>query len=152
MSAQGLEGLEHTVQLTHIWINELDERLRWNNKARSYRLLKAVLHALRDSLRVEEAADLGAQLPGLLRGAYYEQWRPSATPARSRDLGDFLDRVNEHFKHDTLAQSAQAVMTVFELLSKKISEGEIEDVRKCLPLAVRNIWPESYRTPGSVQG
>ena len=31
MSAQGLEGLEHTVQLTHIWINELDARLQWSN-------------------------------------------------------------------------------------------------------------------------
>ena len=46
----GLENLEHTVQLTHVWINELDDRLGWNNKPRSYRLLKAVLHALRDWL------------------------------------------------------------------------------------------------------
>ena len=39
MSTQGLEGLEHTVQLTHAWINELDRRLQWDNKGRSYRLL-----------------------------------------------------------------------------------------------------------------
>ncbi len=50
MSAQGLEHLDHTVQLTHVWINDLDGRLEWNDKARSYRLLKAVLHTLRDSL------------------------------------------------------------------------------------------------------
>src|SRR6186997_3194798 len=103
MSAQGLEGLERTVQLTHIWINELDDRLRWNNKARSYRLLKAVLHALRDSLRVNEAVDLGAQLPGLLRGAYYEQWRPAITPVKNRHVEDFLARVNESFGRDPLA-------------------------------------------------
>ena len=82
MSAQGLENLDHTVQLTHVWINDLDARLEWNDKARSYRVLKAVLHTLRDSLRVNEAVDLGAQLPGLLRGAYYEQWRRAATPGR----------------------------------------------------------------------
>ena len=80
MTAVGLEGLEHTVQLTHTWINELDDRLGWNNKPRSYRLLKAVLHALRDWLQLNEAADLAAQLPTLLRGAYYEQWRPATTP------------------------------------------------------------------------
>jgi hypothetical protein len=28
----GLESLDHTVQLSHIWINDLDERLGWNNK------------------------------------------------------------------------------------------------------------------------
>jgi uncharacterized protein (DUF2267 family) len=151
MSAQGLERLDHTVQLTHIWINELDARLQWNNKPRSYRLLKAVLHALRDSLQVNEAVDLGAQLPGLLRGAYYEQWRPSTTPVKSRDVEEFLRRVNEHFRRDPLPEPSQAVMTVFQLLSKKITEGEIEDVRGCMPEAVRNIWPEPHRAAGAVR-
>jgi uncharacterized protein (DUF2267 family) len=151
MSTHGFEGLEHTVQLTHTWINELDSRLEWNNKARSYRLLKAVLHALRDSLQVNEVADLGAQLPGLLRGAYYEQWRPAATPARSRSVDDFLNRVNKDFTRDPLPNSAQAVMAVFQLLTKKITEGEIADVRRALPEGVRNIWPEPYRAPGAAR-
>jgi uncharacterized protein (DUF2267 family) len=151
MSAQGLEGLDHTVQLTHIWINELDRRLQWNNKARSYRLLKAVLHALRDSLLVNEAVDLGAQLPGLLRGAYYEQWRPSTTPVKSHSVEEFLERVNQHFRRDPLVEPSQAVMAVFQLLSKKITEGEIEDVRGCLPEPVRTIWPEPYRARGTAR-
>jgi len=137
-----LEGLDHTVQLTHIWINDLDARLSWNDKARSYRLLKAVLHALRDSLKINEAVDLGAQLPGLLRGAYYEQWRPATTPARSRNIGQFLSRVDESFKRDPLADPARAIMAVFELLTEKITEGEISDVKRCLPKEIRNIWPE----------
>ena len=29
MSAVGLESIDHTVQLTHIWINDLDARLGW---------------------------------------------------------------------------------------------------------------------------
>ena len=71
MSAVGLESIEHTVQLTHIWINDLDARLGWENKHRSYRLLRTVLQAIRDWLKVEEAAKFGAQLPELLRGVYY---------------------------------------------------------------------------------
>jgi len=63
MSAAGLESIEHTVQLTHIWINDLDSRLGWENKHRSYRLLRTVLQALRDWLPVNEAVGLGAQLP-----------------------------------------------------------------------------------------
>ena len=151
MSAQGLEGLDHTVQLTHIWINELDEGLQWNNKARSYRLLKAVLHTLRDSLGVNEAVDLGAQLPGLLRGAYYEQWRPSTRPMKSRTIEQLLEHVGESFRRDPLENPAQAVMAVFQLLTKKITEGEIKHVRGCLPDAVRHIWPESYRAPGAAR-
>ena len=151
MSAVGLESLEHTVQLTHIWINELDERLGWNNKPRSYRLLKAVLHALRDWLQVNEAADLAAQLPGLLRGAYYEQWRPATTPVKKRSKADFIARVEDSFKGDPLARPTQSVMTVFELLSKKITTGEIEDVRRALPEDLRHLWSEPYVETGAVR-
>jgi len=151
MSTHGLESLEHTVQLTHIWINELESRLGWNDKPRTYRLLKAVLHGLRDWLQLNEMAHFGAQLPGLLRGAYYEQWRPAATPVHKRTKEDFLDRVNGSFRQDPLANTTQAVMEVFELLSKKITPGEVEDVRQALPEDLRIIWPEPYRAPGAVR-
>jgi uncharacterized protein (DUF2267 family) len=150
MSTVGLEALDHTVQLTHVWINELDDRLGWNNKARSYRLLKAVLHALRDWLPVNESADFAAQLPQLLRGAYYEQWRPATTPAKSRTKADFIARVEDSFKPDPLTEPSHSIITVFELLTKKISRGEIEDVRHALPEEVRNIWPEPYVAAGAV--
>jgi uncharacterized protein (DUF2267 family) len=151
MSTHGLEGLERTVQLTHIWINELDRRLEWNDKPRSYRLLKAVLHTLRDSLQINEAADLGAQLPTLLRGAYYEQWKPATTPVKFHGVAGFLERVNHEFKRDPLPDPAMATIAVFQLLTKKVTEGEIEDVRRCLPLEIRNIWPEPYRAPGALR-
>ncbi len=51
MSASGFEGIDHTVQLTHRWINELDAMIGWDNKPRTYRLLKAVLQAVRDCCR-----------------------------------------------------------------------------------------------------
>jgi uncharacterized protein (DUF2267 family) len=148
MSAVGLESLEHTVQLTHVWINQLDERLGWNNKPRAYQLLKAVLHALRDHLQINELADLAAQLPTLLRGAYYEQWRPSATPVKNRSRAAFLALIDDHFKRDPLPNTVQAVRAVFELLSAKISKGEISDVRHALPEEIRTLWPEHHMPAG----
>ena len=100
MSAVGLESIDHTVQLTHIWINDLDARLGWDNKHRSYRLLRTVLQAVRDWVMVEEAAGLGAQLPELLRGAYYEHWRPATTPVKKRSKADFIARIDNAFKAD----------------------------------------------------
>lgn len=140
MSAVGLESFEHTVQLTHIWINELDEKLDWENKARSYRLLKTVLNAIRDWLQIDEAADLGAQLPMLLRGAYYDQWRPARNPAKPRGKTDFIARVQEAFDKDPLPDAERAVAAVFGLLSAKVSAGEIEDVRQSLPSDIRALW------------
>ncbi len=148
MSTQSLEGLEHSVELTHIWINDLDRRLEWNDKARSYRLLKAVLHSLRDALSVKETADLGAQLPALLRGAFYEQWKPAlSVRRRQNNIDHFLAQVQLSFVKDPLMNPAGAVMAVFQLLTKKITDGEIEDVKRCLPVEMHTFWPE-IRTLG----
>jgi uncharacterized protein (DUF2267 family) len=142
MSAIGLEGLDVAVQQAHTWINDLEERLHWRNKPRAYRLLKAVLHALRDHLPVNEAADLAAQLPTLIRGVYYDQWRPATTPVKDRHLDSFLARIDDAFKQDPLDFPSQDVAAVFALLSDKVSAGEIADVRQSLPAEVRMLWPE----------
>jgi uncharacterized protein (DUF2267 family) len=146
MSAAGLGSIEHTVQLTHIWINDLDARLGWENKHRSYRLLRTVLQALRDWLPVNEAVDLGAQLPELLRGVYYEHWRPNQTPVKHRSKADFLARIADAFRNDPISSTSNAVTAVFELVSDKITTGEIEDVRHELPADIRVLWPLPSQT------
>lgn len=145
MSAAGLESIDHTVQLTHIWINDLDARLGWNDKHRSYRLLRTVLQTLRDWLRAEEAAGLGAQLPELLRGVYYEHWRPATTPAKKRSKADFIARIDNAFRADPIAATADAVSAVFALLSDKITAGEIKQVHHALPADIRGLWPLSLQ-------
>jgi uncharacterized protein (DUF2267 family) len=141
MSAVGLESIDHTVQLTHEWINDLDARLGWNNKHRTYRLLRTVLQALRDWLPANEAVDFGAQLPALLRGVYYEHWRPSNTPVKHRSRADFLVRIADAFQNDPIVFTSEAVAAVFELLSERIAAGEIDDVRHHLPSDLRTLWP-----------
>jgi hypothetical protein len=55
------------------------------------------------------------------------------------------------FARDPLPNTAQAVIAVFELLSEKITLGEIEHVRRALPNDLRTIWPEPYAAPGAVR-
>lgn len=140
MSAAGLESIEHTVHVTHTWINELDELLGWSNKSRSYRLLRSVLQALRDWLPVNEAADFAAQLPNLLRGVYYEQWRPATTPVKPRSKSDFLGRIDHAFVGDPILHTEDAVRITFRFLSTKIAAGEIADVKHALPADLRALW------------
>lgn len=141
MSAVGLESIDHTVQLTHQWINELNNQLAWNNKARSYRLLRTVLQAIRHWLPVDEASQLAAQLPALLRGVYYEHWRPAATPAKDRGESAFLARVDAEFRNDAIDDIEGTVSAVFGFLSSKIDRGEIDDVRHAFPADLRRLWP-----------
>lgn len=141
VSTTGLESIDHTVQLTHIWINELDTLLGWEKKSRSYRLLRAVLQTIRDWLPTNEVADFAAQLPILLRGVYYEHWRPAATPVKDRSRAAFLARIDHAFVGDPIIFTPEAVSLTFEFLSGKIGAGEIEDVRHALPADLRALWP-----------
>jgi uncharacterized protein (DUF2267 family) len=145
MSTVGLESIDHTVQLTHAWIDELDALVGWESKARSYRLLRTVIQALRDWLPVNDAVHLAAQLPALLRGVYYEHWRPAVTPVTERHSQNFLARVDEAFRTDPILFTSEAVSAVFELLTDKIAAGEIEKVRHALPADLRALWPASSR-------
>ena len=140
MSAVGLESIDHTVQLTHQWINELNNQLAWNNKARTYRLLRTTLQAIRDWLPVDEASQLAAQLPALVRGVYYEHWRPAVAPVKDRGKSAFLARIDAEFHNDTIDDIEGTVGTVFAFLSSKINAGEIDDVRNAMPADLRRLW------------
>lgn len=89
-----------TLQKTRAWLKELSEELGWQDEHKVYIALRAVLHALRDRLTVEEAAQLGAQLPMLIRGFYYDGWHPAGKPVKERHQEALLAHVKGVFKKD----------------------------------------------------
>ena len=132
----------HAVQSLHEWLKELGKIVDWDDEQRSYWLLRVTLQTLRDWLDVNEASQLGAQLPILIRGIYYEGWRPARTPVTARGKQDFLAHIEEAFKADPINNTGDAVTCVFKLLNRRISKGEIQQVRMRLPGALRELWPE----------
>lgn len=142
MSMTGLSTFDETLQLSNVWLNELMEQLDWDDKRRAYRVLRAVLHALRDRLTAHEAVHLGAQLPMLIRGFYYENWHMKDSAPAERTKGAFLNHINAELR-DPNVDAEQSAREVFGLLARKISPGEIEDVKKMLPLEVRALWPSA---------
>jgi uncharacterized protein (DUF2267 family) len=98
-----------------------------------------VLHTLRDALTVDQAAKLGAQMPLLIRGIYYHDWKPASMPHHMRTADDFLAVVRERLGNTDL-DTTHACRAVFNLLNRRISDGEINDVRHVLHHSVRAIW------------
>jgi len=138
----GLDVFDHTVQVTNTWLNKIErDPAIGENRRRSYLALRGTLHALRDELIPEEAVQLGAQLPMLVRGFYYEGWDPSKTPVKDRDRAAFLRRVEELCEPVGGIKGERAVQTVFRVLSEEIDRGEVEQVRGLVPKSVRALWP-----------
>ena len=94
MSTAGLAIFDTTVQETNEWLKSLECHLGFGNRRASFSLLKATLHALRDRVGPENAVHLGAQLPTLLRGAYYEGWHMAGTPDLFRIYSRFSTQWN----------------------------------------------------------
>jgi uncharacterized protein (DUF2267 family) len=141
MTAQHLEVIDHSVQLTHEWINELAARLGWSSKRSTLRLLRISLHLIRDHLHVNEVAQLSAQLPVMIRGFYFEGGMPKTTPVKDRDLEGFVTAITDAMDDTEEYRGREDIKCVFDLLNARVSRGEIEDIRACLPEAIRDLWP-----------
>src|SRR5438552_3108412 len=99
MTVSPIDALNTTFEKTQCWLKELTKEGYFAEEGQAYAAFRSVLHALRDRLPVDEAAHLAAQLPMLIRGMYYEGWKPSAVPTRERTLREFLDHVRRNLGH-----------------------------------------------------
>ena len=141
MSMTGLEVFDTTVQKTNSWLKEVMQEIHRDDRRKAYLALRATLHALRDRLTVEEVAQLGAQLPMLIRGFYYEGWDPTHKPLRLRDKEEFLGLVAEEFRTDDTLNPELIARAVFKVLADRVTAGEIEDVKHVMPAEIRELWP-----------
>ena len=139
MSATGLTVFDETIQKTNTWLKEISETLG-SDRHRAYQALRAVLHCLRDRLIIDEVAHLGDQLPMLVRGIYYEAWRPSGKPEKIRSQEDFLAQIAAHLANAHIGPE-EAARAVFQVLEKHVTRGELDDVIGELPQNIRMLWP-----------
>jgi uncharacterized protein (DUF2267 family) len=128
-------------------LREISNYLDWGDRSRAYQALRAVLHAIRDRLPVEEAAHLRAELPMLARGFYYESWKPSATPVKIKALHEFYDLVASNCAAaDPNVNPLRATEAVMHVLREHLSGDEIDNLRGVFPQELQVIW----RAPSAV--
>jgi uncharacterized protein (DUF2267 family) len=142
MSANGLEVFDKTLETTHIWLNEIMNDLG-PDKQVAWKVLSTVLHKIRDRLTVNLAAHLGAQLPLLVRGVYYDQFEPSKMPNECRNREEFISEIAEWLSDTRPVDPDAAARSVFKVLSRHISEGQVEHVKQALPKSVRQMWEDA---------
>jgi uncharacterized protein (DUF2267 family) len=142
MGQTGFPNFDTTVQKTNQVLNQIEQAYGWpkDRRNQSYAALRAVLHALRDRLTVTEAAQLGAQLPTLLRGVYYEGWRPAAVPMKLHREA-FLQRIQREVPYEVEGGVELLVRRVLAALRRYVTDGEWEDIKASVPKDLASVLP-----------
>jgi uncharacterized protein (DUF2267 family) len=144
MGSTGLDVFDRSMQKTNVLLKELAEELHWEDRHDVYMALRASLHALRDRLPPEEAAKFASQLPLVLKGVFYDGWRPGATPVRVRDPQEFLDLVRREIEGSIPNANAEHVFrATHAVLARRVSAGKWDDIRRSLPESLRTLLPEA---------
>jgi len=136
-----IEQLDDAVPAAENWIGALLDRLAWRDRQKGFLALMATLHALRDYLPPDEAMYLGAQLPPLLRGFYYEGWHLAGRPLSIENRSEFLERIQDGVHRDPGIDAEVVARAVLALLAERLPAGELEDAKAATPRPLRTLWP-----------
>jgi len=147
LSSTGLKVFDETLHKTNTWLKEIAQALNLDRHG-AYQVLRAVLHCLRDRLPINEAAQLGDQLPMLVRGIYYEAWHPAGEPDKIRSRDEFLDGITARIATRQPIDTENTARAVFRTLENHVTPGEIRDVIQVLPQEIGALWPQSRRPCG----
>lgn len=145
MSAPSLEVFDKTLNTTNIWLDEIGTSIGPDRQV-AWKVLSVVLHKLRDRLPVELAAHLGAELPLLVRGAYFDQFEPERHP-ENWDRDGFLSEVSDWLSDTRPVNPEDAVRAVFTVLSAHVPHGQISKVQHALPENLQAIWQAAEAKP-----
>jgi uncharacterized protein (DUF2267 family) len=136
--------IEESAQKTHLLLKELAEELgRAGDERYAMRVLRGYLHTLRDRLPVPETAQFGAQLPELVRGIYYEGWRPATVPLDYHDVDTFLAHVATEARLAGETESAYAVEAATRVFRRHVGKGELAKVATALPPRIAELIGET---------
>lgn len=136
------DTFQEAVTRSEEWLRDLAQTLRTLDDRQTLRALRAGLHALRDRLPAPEVVDLGAQLPMLIRGLYYEGWRFANNPGEIRTRAQIVERVRNNLR-DPRLDPEDVLQSVIRVLALHVSTGQLEDMVGVLPKPIAELWEES---------
>jgi uncharacterized protein (DUF2267 family) len=139
MSSVGV--VDRNVEMVNVWLGEITERLGHGSKEDAWSCLNAVLRTVRDRLPVDETADFAAQLPTLIRGSYYEGWRPSEAPHKWRHKDEYLAAVRGRLGGRENFDPEATVRAVLSVINRHVSEAEVQKIKAIHPKELWDLWP-----------
>ncbi len=123
------------------WIDAFMELLGWHDRDKSYRALTGAMHAFRDSLPWDEAAQIAGCLPIVLRGLFLEGWHPTSPSLPLANRSVLLERVHDSVHRELGIDPEQVLRGFLALLAQRLPPSELEDAKAVTPDELRALWP-----------
>ncbi len=139
MTAGSVKSIERNAQKANEWVADLAAELGREDRDEAWRVLRGFLHVLRDRLTLDEAAQLAAQMPHLVRGVFYEGFDPGRTQAPERDRETFLARLAGRAELAGPTDASLAAEAAMRTLRRHVTEGEVDHVLAQLPEPIRRV-------------
>lgn len=118
---------------------QLEKELGDQGREHAGRVLRCVLHAVRNRISAAESLQLIAQLPMALKGLYVDGWKLSTIHKSVRTLDDLADEIiaeggrTAWRDFSSKADAMLALRSVMKILSQFISPGEWKDIAAVMP-------------------
>lgn len=140
MSTTILPQIDKSLAATAVWLNEIESDIG-PDRAFAWRVLSVVLRQLRDHLPLELSAHFGAQLPMIVRAAFYDRFDPTGLPKPCHGADEFLQLIADDLRDGRGVDPRDAAQSVFGVLYRHVSKGQIDKVVRALPREIRTFWP-----------
>ncbi|TVR80576.1 MAG: DUF2267 domain-containing protein [Chitinophagaceae bacterium] len=109
------------------------------DRERAGRVLRAVLHTLRDRISPDESLHLISQLPMYVKAIYVDGWNIKYSKSGQKNtLKDFIADLREksgklaEIDFGTVEEAEKAIKAVSKVMRQYVSKGEMDDVRAML--------------------
>ncbi len=111
---------------------------------KALRILKAILHTLRERLVPTESKDFMSELPMIFKAIYADWWDFSRAPVKIRHKQEFLERIMNdpalsNGDINSLEEAEKYFKAFIRLLIKEIGTWEIQDILGQLPEDIREM-------------
>lgn len=127
------------------WLVDIDKEMNLDERPDiALQALRGVLHALRDRMVPEEAFNLSAQLPVMVRGFYFEGYNLNDKPEKYNADG-FLNVINNSFGGNDEINPETAFKVVLNLLYDHVSQGEMNDIYGGMPKDIKQLWMDNLK-------
>lgn len=139
-SSAFMNTFQETLQHAEEWFKPIAIKMGWD-EGQAYHGFRAVIHALRDRLTVDEAAHLASHMPMLIRGIFYDGWKPSKLPIKMKTREEFYDYVLQCFNINTDLDVERLTNAVLGVVTTKVTSGDIQKIVRMLPEDLQRLWP-----------